>query len=1006
MLPACLAGLLLTLSPQTYLLAAPDPRPQTAAEDRARAELVAPGFRPVPPGVHALVGARVVVKPGEVLESATVLIRDGRIEKVGKKLTVPAEARVWDLTGQTIYAGFIDPYLTVASGAAPTAGATTGRGGRPPQTRQQEEELTAGTIKFFGVAAQEREAGMEGPGYEVTRVTPERRMARSYVPDAKANEKMRELGFTVANVTPDHGIVRGVSALVALSDEEANAVVLRPEVFQHVAFETGGGRGAGYPGSLMGVIAVVRQSFLDGDHYQTETEAYRRGASGRPRPAYNPGLEELAPALAKKQRVLFEPRSALMVDRAARVAREMNLEVGFLSSGQEWRRPALAKAAGGPFIVPLNFPTAPRLPLEDDWRQVTLDELRVWDWAPENPAVLRRQGLEIALTTAGLTDKSVFRKNLRLALDRGLSENDALAALTTIPARLCGMEDRLGTVEAGKDADLTIVDGKGYFDPEAKVRGVWIDGRAYRNAAAEPREQDETRAGGRRGGGGGGGGGGNTNRMAGARSGGAGTNAPAATATAKPKEPAKRVALSPLAGRGPLTNPPAVLIRNATLWTGGAAGKLEHTDLYARDGKIQKIGPNLFPMGHAPENTLIVDGTGLEVTPGLIDCHSHSMILGGVNEATLPSSAMVRVGDVVNAESPSIQWQLAAGVTTVNLLHGSANPIGGQNCVIKLRDGATPEELKFAGAPAGIKFALGENVKQSNVGDRSATRFPQTRMGVPTFINERFLAAKQYLAAGAEYRRSGGVPPRRDLELEALGEIIEGRRLIHCHAYRQDEILMLIRLMEDYGVKIATFQHVLEGYKVADEIARHGAGGSTFSDWWAYKWEVYDAIPYNGTLMHDRGVVVSFNSDSDDLARRLYQEAAKAVKYGGVAESEALQLVTLNPAKQLHIDGRVGSLEPGKDADFVVWSGSPLDSFTVCRQTWIDGREYFDYTQAPARSAALAAERHDLVAKVKLAATSGAGTGGAGGEPAGTGFFDVSLEHEFDGVIRHCLDHE
>jgi N-acetylglucosamine-6-phosphate deacetylase len=369
---------------------------------------------------------------------------------------------------------------------------------------------------------------------------------------------------------------------------------------------------------------------------------------------------------------------------------------------------------------------------------------------------------------------------------------------------------------------------------------------------------------------------------------------------------------------------------------------------------------------------------------------------------------MVRIGDVVNSESPNIYEQLAGGVTAVNLLHGSANPIGGQNCVIKLRDGSTPEELKFAHAPPGIKFALGENVKQSNWGDRAVTRYPQTRMGVQTFIENRFVAARQYLEEWDHYRRSGGPPPRRDLELEAIGEIIQGKRWIHCHSYRQDEILMLIRLMDDFGVKIATFQHVLEGYKVASEIARHGAGASTFSDWWAYKFEVYDAIPFNGTLMTERGVVVSFNSDSDDLARRLYLEAAKAVKYGGASEVEALKFVTLNPAKQLRIDRDVGSLEPGKDADLALWSKSPVDSATVCLQTWVDGKKYFDRAVASARFDALAKERAALLAKAKKVAKPGAGAGhesGSGG-PKDDSFFAKSLEHRYDGVDRHCLDTE
>src|SRR5262245_18951768 len=383
------------------------------------------------------------------------------------------------------------------------------------------------------------------------------------------------------------------------------------------------------------------------------------------------------------------------------------------------------------------------------------------------------------------------------------------------------------------------------------------------------------------------------------------------------------------------------------------------------------------------------------------------MILGGVNEGTIPSSAMVRIGDVVNSETANLYQQLAGGVTTANLLHGSANPIGGQNCVIKLRDGATPEQLKFSDAPPGIKFALGENVKQANWGDRNTNRFPQTRMGVPTFMENRFIAAQQYLKEWQAYKTSGGVPPRRDLELEALGEILEGKRWIHCHSYRQDEILAFLRLMERFKVKVGTLQHVLEGYKIADEIAQHGAGASCFSDWWAYKFEVYDAIPYAGSLMRDRGVTVSFNSDSSDLARRLYTEAAKAVKFGGTPEVEALKFVTINPAKQLRIDSRVGSLEPGKDADFVIWSKAPLDSTTACLQTWIDGKKYFDRSLAAERAAALVKEREELIAKAKKVARL-AGGGSCGGEEKKDdgSFFRLALEHEFDGVDRHCLDEE
>jgi imidazolonepropionase-like amidohydrolase len=417
------------------------------------------------------------------------------------------------------------------------------------------------------------------------------------------------------------------------------------------------------------------------------------------------------------------------------------------------------------------------------------------------------------------------------------------------------------------------------------------------------------------------------------------------------------------------------------------------------------VGPAPLKLedGLLADADLVIDCQGKQITPGLIDAHSHAMILGGVNEGTLPSTAMVRIADVINSETENIYRQLAGGLTVANLLHGSANPIGGQNAVIKLKDGALPRDLILKEAPPGIKFALGENVKQSNWGERHVTRFPQTRMGVRTFFSNRFLAARQYLDEWENYRAAGGLPPRRDLELETLGEILEGRRWIHCHSYRQDEILMFLRLMEQFGVTIGTLQHVLEGYKVADEIAAHGAGASAFSDWWAFKFEVYDAIPYAGSLMRERGVLVSFNSDDADLARRLHLEAAKAVKYGNTSEEEALHFVTINPAKQLRIDERTGSLEKGKDADFVIWSHSPLDSAAVCLETWIEGKKYFDRNHARERFAQRDQEREALIKKaVKISGNSDAKNSDKESEAI---FFQIALEHAHDHLSRHC-DHE
>ncbi|NOS72843.1 MAG: amidohydrolase family protein [Verrucomicrobia bacterium] len=845
---------------------------------------------------------------------------------------------------------------------------------------------------------QRTDSGQRGPGDEISKVTPEFRAVRGYSPDKKTIESLRELGFTTAVIAPTRGIIRGTSALIALAENDPNELVLKSDVFQHIAFETQDGDDGAYPAALMGAIATVRQRFFDAQHYILDQADWHKKPQGRKRPEFDPSLEALTPPAEGKQRALFEPGSALMVDRAARVARELKLDFAIVSCGQEWRRPDLAKETGATFIVPVNFPNLPKLPNEDDWEQVTLDNLRAWDWASENPTLLRQQKLDIALTTYSLADKKAFRKNVRQAMDRGLSEDDALAALTTVPAKLCGMDKQLGTIGPGKIANLTIVDGKGYFDPEARVRELWVDGRNYHvQSAKEEAKKDDA----------------------------ADKDKEAKDKAEKEKKVAelkelqsKRVARSPMEGRGAITNfgrnldRNTLQVRNVTVWTCGPSRKFENGIVQFRSGKVLKVSHG----GDAEFDGAILtyDGEGKHVTPGLIDAHSHAAILGAVNEPTLPSTAMCRIGDVVNSETRNIQDELAGGLTTANLLHGSANPIGGQNQIIKLRDGASPEGLKFEDAPQGIKFALGENVKQSNWGEKFTTRFPQSRMGVPTFYRNRFTAAQQYLKEWKAWRDKVApisslnpdiLPPRRDLELEAIGEIIEGRRFIHCHSYRQDEILAFLRVMESFNVRVATLQHVLEGYKIADEIAKHGAGASCFADWWAYKFEVYDAIPFAGSLMRERGVLVSFNSDSADLARRLNTEAAKAVKFGGTPAEEALKFVTINAAKQLGIDKRVGSLEPGKDADFVLWSGNPMDSRSVVLQTWIDGKKYFDRDEAIKRADALKQERADLIAKAKKLAKLGGSGGDGGGDDDGS-FFRVSLEHQFDGHERHCMEGE
>jgi imidazolonepropionase-like amidohydrolase len=417
-------------------------------------------------------------------------------------------------------------------------------------------------------------------------------------------------------------------------------------------------------------------------------------------------------------------------------------------------------------------------------------------------------------------------------------------------------------------------------------------------------------------------------------------------------------------------NPNTIFIQNATVLT-VTHGNIEHGSILIRDGKIAAVGADL----KAPDGATVMDATGQFVVPGIIDCHSHIAVDGSVNEGAPAVSSMANIKDVLNPDDINIYRDLAGGVTAANILHGSANPIGGQTVVIKLRWGKPASELPFEGALPGIKFALGENPKHSNftMPPGVPARYPGTRLGVEEVIRQAFTEAREYKKQLNDYnqRKAAGeqnlIPPRRNEQLEPLVEVMEGKRYVHAHCYRADEILMLIRVANEFGFKVRTFQHVLEGYKIADEIAATGAGGSTFSDWWAYKMEAYDAIPYNAALMTERGVVVSVNSDDAQEARQLNQEAAKSMKYGGLSANDALKLVTLNPAIQLGIDNRVGSLEVGKDADLAIYNHDPLSVYAVVQKTLIDGQVYFDRQRDIAQRTELQKEKQALLDKEKKA---------------------------------------
>ncbi|MDQ5873506.1 MAG: amidohydrolase family protein, partial [Acidobacteriota bacterium] len=710
-----------------------------------------------------------------------------------------------------------------------------------------------------------------------------------------------------------------------------------------------------YPASEMGAVALVRQSFLDARWWSDAEAAYRRRPTGQARPRLVTASAALARAAQGKETVIFEAADVLGLLRGVKIANEMKLSALHVGAGDEYRLRDQVVLARPELVLRVDFPRPYKADDDAEWLDVPLERLRAIDRAPSNPKWMREAGVSFSFTTAGLEDPEEFGKRVREAIARGLSREDALAAVTTIPARQLGLGDRLGTIEPGKIANLVVATGEP-FAAAARVTEIWIDGKRYAVPAKTERggdapHPDPLPAGGER------------EETA---------PHPDTLPAGGERELAADVRPFPARDDGPLAAPKAVVVRGATVWTQGGSGVLENADLVVSGGKIVAVGRGIS----APAGAAEIDGRGRHVTPGIIDAHSHTAIDGQVNELTHNVTAEVRIKDVLDPFDVSIYRQLAGGTTAANVLHGSGNAIGGQNATVKFRRGGGPDDLLITTAPEGIKFALGENPKRSNVNTPSGTtpRYPQTRMGVANLIRERFLAARDYRKRQDEHRKAsagkgsaatGRVPPQRDLQLEAIAEVLEGKRKIHCHSYVKSEILEMIRTADEFGVKIATFQHVLEGYKVADEIAKHGAGASLFTDWWAYKFEVYDAIPYAGPLLHERGVLTSYNSDSDELARRLNAEAGKAVKYGGLKPADALAFVTSNPAKQLGIFDRTGSLEPGKDGDFVVWSGDPLSSATVALETWIEGKKYFDRAADLARRPALDRERSDLVAKAK-----------------------------------------
>jgi len=953
-------------------------------------------------GCYAFTNATIIKDASTTLQNASLVIRKGKITAVGVNIALPKDAIVVDCKGKYIYPSFIDMYSDY--GTQPVQRAQGNFGG-PSQ-------MLSNTKGAFGWNQAIRSETDMSKIFQVN--------------EAKAKE-LRNIGFGTVLTHQMDGISRGTGTVVTLANDKENKVIIKERASANYSFDKGSST-QDYPGSLMGCIALLRQNFLDAQWYKTKPASE----------GINLSLQAFNDNLGLPQ--IFESTDKWSDLRADKVGDEFGVQFIIKGAGNEYQRINEIKSANASYILPLNFPQAMDVEDPTDARFVSLSDLKHWEMAPLNPAAFEKANINFALTAFGLRETNTFLANLRKAIQNGLSEQKALDALTKIPAQLLGIYDKTGSLDTGKIADFLITSGP-LFSERTSIYQNWIQGNKYvvkedgwkdirgnytlsinsevykleikgdasrlttsligtDTSKVDLSIQDrlvkmnftfkkDSAA---------------TIRLTGVMSeekwGGTGLLGNGAWANwsavkipgensgdfrnrmggdsgrrRMPGDSARRrstagakiagVVTYPFSGYGFTTMPVQdnILIKNSTVWTNEAEGKLENTDVLVKNGKIAAIGKNL-----SDPSARVIDGTGKHVTAGIIDEHSHIAGTGNINECSQSVTAEVRIGDIINPDDINIYRQLSGGVTSSHILHGSCNTIGGQTQLLKLRWGANAEQMKFSNWDPFIKFALGENVKRSST-DRNQNRFPDTRMGVEEVLMDAFTRARDYDNAGAG--------KRKDLELEALSEILNKKRFITCHSYVQSEITALIRVADKFNFKVNTFTHILEGYKVADKMKMHGSSASTFSDWWAYKMEVVDAIPQNPYLMQQVGVTVAINSDDAEMARRLNQEAAKSIKYAGMKEEDALRMVTLNPALMLHVADRTGSIKVGKDADLVVWSDHPLSIYAKSLYTIVDGIIYFERNRDMQLRDEIAKEKARLIQKMIGAKKSGERTGPA-----------------------------
>ena len=996
------------------------------------------------PRAVAITQATIVTAPGQQIENGRIILRDGLIVAVGIDIPIPADAEVIEVPGHMVYAGFID--------------AATSALLNPDQAAQPAAPAPI-DVSRYALAATRIDNRKS--------LTPEFEAAQHLKLDNDTLEKRRQLGFTTLHIVPSGRLASGRGTLITTRGVTLRECLLHsPTMAQFQVFAP---REEGYPHTLMGGTAHLRQIFLDARRYAQQQTLFKAGTAQVPRPLQDAVLEGLQPVINKQLPVWLTAQTRDEIERALNFAAEQDFPLTLWGGRDAERSLNRLKDKQVSVVLTLDYGDEPKVepqPAPDKLTSDLKDPLRAledvrdrWRLQVAGPKALKAAGLKLAAGSHGLTEPADFFKGLRQIIQAGLNRDAALAAITSEAATILGQEQRLGSIAPGKLGHIVVLTGP-FDDERSQVRFVFVDGKKFEyKKDAQPVPKDSgtpglelaarwkldieaadgpvhcelvlTQTGSR------------LNGVFKSPQGdgkltsgkvdkdkaewvvsigagdreielkfsiqgltgtppqfkgvlksafGAQTNFTAQREIAPPQQPnaveikgieaddAKPAAATPPG----ITELPVELDADRlqrTLVTGGSVfiqkatvlnGKgetLPETSLFIKAGKIAAIGKDLTPEA----GVAIIDAAGKFVMPGIIDTHSHIMIgdgLNDVNEATLSMVPEVRVKDAVSTSDVAAYRALAGGVTTARLFHGSANVIGGQDAVVKLKYGLPASQQIIPDAPQGVKFALGENVKfQRN-------RFPNTRMGVEATLNRAFMEALDYRRQWLEYQQAIQaapdkatqlLPPRRDLRLEALMDIVNQQKFIHSHCYRADEILMLLRVASGLGVRVWSLQHVLEGYKVAPEIAAHGASCSTFADWWAYKVEAYDATPFNAALLHQAGINTVIKSDDWELIRHLYLEAAKTMRYGGLAPEHALQTITYNAARELGLQDRIGSLEVGKDGDIAIFNGHPLHAFSRCEMTVVEGEVYFNRAAQPTAMTAAGAARQQAVATLPIA---------------------------------------